>query len=123
MSLSRRTLLQSGIVTVALPANSKAQAKTPIRIGVISDMNGPYADFAGMGVVIAARLAANEFSDGVLGRPIEILSGDHQTIPTSLRPSREIGSTRKALMRSWKAATQARRLPYRSSLKKNIASS
>jgi branched-chain amino acid transport system substrate-binding protein len=79
--VSRRAVLQSGLIAGVLPATTRAQVNPPIRIGVISDMNGPYADFAGPGVAIAARLAAEEFSDGILGRPIEILSGDHQAKP------------------------------------------
>lgn len=82
MPVSRRVVLQSGLVAVTLPTTARSQAKQPIRIGVISDMSGPYADFAGMGVVVAARLAAEEFPDGVLARPIEILSGDHQAKPS-----------------------------------------
>ena len=81
MPVSQRAVLQSGPIAGVLPATTRAQANPPIRIGVISDMNGPYADFAGPGVAIAARLAAEEFSDGILGRRIEILSGDHQAKP------------------------------------------
>ena len=81
--LSRRTLLGSAMAA-ALPRLARAQngqGKAPIRVGVLGDMNGPYADFAGPGSVIAARLAAEEFASGVLGRPIEVLSADHQNKP------------------------------------------
>ena len=81
MTLQRRSLLRSSAVLAALPGLAIAEAKAPIRIGVVSDMSGPFADFGGPGVVIAARLAAEEFTDGALGRHIEILSGDHQNKP------------------------------------------
>jgi branched-chain amino acid transport system substrate-binding protein len=81
MPLSRRAVLQSSMIAATLPAAARAQAKPPIRIGILSDMNGPFADFGGPGVVIAARLAATEFADGVLDRPVEIVSGDHQNRP------------------------------------------
>jgi branched-chain amino acid transport system substrate-binding protein len=80
MSISRRGVLRTAITAVTF-SNAASGETRPIRIGVITDMNGPYADFAGPGVVIGARLAAEEFPDGVLGRPIEILSGDHQAKP------------------------------------------
>lgn len=82
MQISRRMVLGSGLAAATLPATARSQAKLPIRVGIISDMNGPYADFAGRGVVVAARLAAEEFPDGVLGRRIEILAGDHQAKPS-----------------------------------------
>jgi branched-chain amino acid transport system substrate-binding protein len=81
MSLSRRGLLGSATAAAALPSVARGQRKAAIRVGVLADQNGPYADFSGPGSVIAARLAAEEFADGVLGRPIEILSGDHQNKP------------------------------------------
>lgn len=53
----------------------------PLRIGVLTDMNGPYGDAAGPGSVTAARLAVAEFGATVLGRKIEILGADHQNKP------------------------------------------
>jgi branched-chain amino acid transport system substrate-binding protein len=50
-------------------------------VGVLADMNGPYADFSGQGAVVAARLAAEEFGDGGTPPKIEILSADHQNKP------------------------------------------
>ncbi|HET6605290.1 MAG TPA: ABC transporter substrate-binding protein [Rhodopila sp.] len=52
-----------------------------MRIGVLTDMNGPYADSAGAGSVAAAQLAIADFGSTVLGRPIEIVSADHQNKP------------------------------------------
>ena len=56
-------------------------AQTPIRIGVANDMSGVYAAVGGPGSVVAARMAAEDFGGGVLGRPIEIMSGDTQNKP------------------------------------------
>ena len=58
-----------------------AFAQTPLRIGVLNDMSGIYADIAGPGSVTAARMAVEDFGGTVLGRPIEILVGDHQNKP------------------------------------------
>lgn len=49
-----------------------------VRIGLIEDMSGVYADITGMGAVTAAKMAVEEFGGTVLGKPIEIVSADHQ---------------------------------------------
>ena len=53
----------------------------PIRIGVLSDMSGPYADFAGMGAVAAAELAIEDFRKAHGAAQIELLQADHQNKP------------------------------------------
>ena len=58
-----------------------ADAPAPLKIGVLTDMNGPYADAAGEGSVAAARLAVEDFGPTVLGRLIEIVAADHQNQP------------------------------------------
>ncbi len=52
-----------------------------LRIGIITDMSGQYADGNGKGSVIAAQMAADEIGGTVAGRKIEIISGDHQNKP------------------------------------------
>lgn len=47
-------------------------------IGVLSDMSGPYADVGGKGSVEATRMAIEDFGGKVLGKPIELVSADHQ---------------------------------------------
>ncbi len=49
----------------------------PIKIGVLNDMSGIYADFGGPSSVLAAKMAAEDFGGKIGGRKIEILSGDH----------------------------------------------
>lgn len=49
-----------------------------IKIGVLNDQSGVYADFGGRGSVEAAKIAVEEFGDTILGRKIEIISSDHQ---------------------------------------------
>src|SRR6478735_9311499 len=58
-----------------------AAAEDVIRIGILSDMSGPYSDIAGNGSVAAAQLAVEEFGGSVGGRRIEIVSADHQNKP------------------------------------------
>lgn len=52
-----------------------------VRIGVLNDQSGLYADFGGRGSVIAAQMAVEDFGGKVLGKPIEVLSADHQNKP------------------------------------------
>ena len=49
-----------------------------LKIGFVTDMSGPYADFDGAGGLDAVRMAVEDFGGKVLGREIEVLSADHQ---------------------------------------------
>ena len=48
---------------------------------MIADMNGPLSTASGRGSLEAARMAAGEFNWSVNGKPIEIISADHQNNP------------------------------------------
>jgi branched-chain amino acid transport system substrate-binding protein len=52
-----------------------------VRIGVLTDLSGPYADLSGNGSVEAAKLAAEEFGGTVAGARIEIIFADHLNKP------------------------------------------
>jgi branched-chain amino acid transport system substrate-binding protein len=63
----------------ALPAAAQpAPKREAIRIGILSDLSGSFADVAGPGSVVAAQLAAEDFGGRAAGLPVQILSGDHQ---------------------------------------------
>jgi branched-chain amino acid transport system substrate-binding protein len=49
-----------------------------VKIGVLTDMGGVYADNSGQGSAIAAQMAVDEFGGKVLGRPIQVVAADHQ---------------------------------------------
>jgi branched-chain amino acid transport system substrate-binding protein len=49
-----------------------------IKIGVLNDRSGLYADLGGEGSAVAARMAAEEFGNAIDGTPIEIIVADHQ---------------------------------------------
>jgi len=70
------------LALLAAPAMAQAQLSDDVvRVGVLTDLSGPYADFAGPGSVVAARLAAEDHGGRVLGKPIEVVGGDHQNKP------------------------------------------
>ena len=83
--MRRRTLLAG---TSALPAAALWRGRSAaaqgaisdevVKIGVLDDMSGVFADQQGMGDVVAARLAVEDFGGRVLGRPIELVYGDLQ---------------------------------------------
>lgn len=52
-----------------------------IKIGVLNDLSGVYADLGGQGSVAAAEIAIEEFGPSVIGKPIKVVSGDHQNKP------------------------------------------
>jgi len=61
-----------------LGATALAQNKA-VKIGVLDDMSGPYAENTGPGDVAAARFAIADFGGSVLGKPIELVSADFQS--------------------------------------------
>ena len=74
--------LASVAVALGLLSGSSAYAQQskeePVRIGVLTDMSGLFADISGAGAVTAVKMAVEDFGGKVLGRPIEVLSADHQ---------------------------------------------
>src|SRR5712671_3153750 len=52
-----------------------------VKIGVLTDMNGPAATPTGQGSVTAAQMAVDDFGGKVLGKPISVIVGDHQLKP------------------------------------------
>lgn len=74
---TRRLMLVGGSLATVSRARAQGVGAKPIRIGVLNDPNGVYADNGGVGCVIATRLAVEEVGT-VLGRPIEVLTGDNQ---------------------------------------------
>jgi branched-chain amino acid transport system substrate-binding protein len=68
------------ICFLAAPAGAQSSTE-PIRIGVLNDQSGMYADLAGPGSVIAARMAVEDAGGTVLGRRVDVLAADHQNKP------------------------------------------
>lgn len=65
---------------VAAPAQEKISDGV-VKIGLIEDMSGIYADITGVGAVTAAKMAVEDFGGKVLSKPIEVVSADHQNKP------------------------------------------
>lgn len=70
------------LALLVLPLTGNAQeANDRLKIGVLTDMSGLYADIGGPGSADAVRMAVEDFGGSVLGRPIEVLVADTQNKP------------------------------------------
>jgi hypothetical protein len=69
------------LAALATSVSAQAQTQTPIKIGILNDQSGIYADLAGPGSVFAARLAVEDVGGKVLGRPVAVAVADHQGKP------------------------------------------
>jgi branched-chain amino acid transport system substrate-binding protein len=72
--------LGAALLSVTATAHGEI-ANHVIKIGVLTDLSGPYEGNAGHGSVVAAQMAADEFRDKIDGAKVEIISGDHQNKP------------------------------------------
>lgn len=79
-SVSRRAVLGAGIAAAALPRRVRAADK-PIRIGVLTDMAGPYAANTGLGSVLGAQMAVEDFMRNVPSIKAEVVQADLQLKP------------------------------------------
>src|SRR5438477_12009312 len=61
---------------VAAPASAQG-----VKIGILNDQSGVYADYGGKYSLEAARMAVEDFGGEVLGQKIEIVTADHQNKP------------------------------------------
>lgn len=73
-----RTLLLASLVAVAMPAMAD---ENTVRIGVLTDMSGPFADIDGPGGVEAVRMSVEDYGGKAKGKPVEVIFADHQNKP------------------------------------------
>lgn len=67
----------AGAATIASAQQGKASDDV-VKIGVLTDMSGVYADYGGPGAVTAARMAIEDFGGKMFGKNIELVNADHQ---------------------------------------------
>ncbi|MCW3476718.1 ABC transporter substrate-binding protein [Limobrevibacterium gyesilva] len=73
--------LLAAVLALAPPAARAQFPNDTVRIGVLTDMSGPFADATGPGSALAARMAAEDFAPESNGLKVEILVGDHLNKP------------------------------------------
>ena len=84
-----------GLTVAGLVAIAQAQTPPPLKIGVTEGFSGVYADLT-PARSRPRQMAIEDFGGKVLGRPIELLSADHQTKPDIGVRSRANGTTSTA---------------------------
>ncbi|PZA10588.1 ABC transporter permease [Rhodopseudomonas palustris] len=72
--------LSAALAATALIAVTPASAQG-VKIGILNDQSGVYADYGGKWSLEAAKMAVEDFGGEVLGQKIEIVSADHQNKP------------------------------------------
>ena len=89
--LFKRVLGIAAVLALAAGGANAQISDGVIKIGVMNDQSGTYADLAGPGSVVAARMAVEDFGAAKKGIKVEILVADHQNKP-------EVGSS---IARQW----------------------
>ncbi|MBR0852351.1 ABC transporter substrate-binding protein [Bradyrhizobium diazoefficiens] len=75
-----KSALLAAVATSALVMAAPATAQG-VKIGILNDQSGVYADYGGKWSVEAARMAIEDFGGEVLGQKIELVTADHQNKP------------------------------------------
>jgi branched-chain amino acid transport system substrate-binding protein len=92
MKLKRSLIAAAIAATLTTAGTANAQVSDGvIKIGVMNDQSGLYADLTGQGSVVAARMAVEDFGAAKKGMKVEIVFADHQNKP-------DVGST---IARTW----------------------
>ncbi len=79
MSTFKRGLVSLAVAAALAAGAAHAQiSDNVVRIGVMNDQAGTYADLAGPGSVVAAKMAIEDFKAAAKGMKVEVLVGDHQ---------------------------------------------
>jgi branched-chain amino acid transport system substrate-binding protein len=73
-----RAMLLTATALLAVTPASAEISNGVVKIGVLTDMSGPYADNVGPGAVLAAKMAVEDYGGKVAGVPVEVISADHQ---------------------------------------------
>lgn len=71
--------IAGAVLGALLPVAAAAQVSGDVvKIGVLTDMVGVTADITGRGSLAAAQMAVRDAGGSVLGKPVQIISADHQ---------------------------------------------
>src|SRR5271156_3712069 len=69
-------LFATAAALFAAPASAQG-----VKIGILNDQSGVYADYGGKYSIEAANMAVEDFGGEVLGQKIELVTADHQNKP------------------------------------------
>ena len=80
-STSRRKVIQGLAAAAAMPLGAFAQSSAAIKIGILTDMNGPLSQMNGPGTAMAARMAIENFAETHPQIKVELEVADMQNKP------------------------------------------
>jgi branched-chain amino acid transport system substrate-binding protein len=89
--MMQRVLVALAVLALAASPAAAQISDGIIKIGVLNDQSSLYADLAGQGSVVAARLAVEDYGAAAKGLKLEIIFADHQN-------KADVGS---AIARQW----------------------
>src|SRR5690606_14699346 len=69
------------LAATTIPASAAEISDGKVKIGILNDQSGVYADFGGKWSFEAAKMAVEDFGGTVQGSPIEVITADHQNKP------------------------------------------
>ena len=78
------TVVVAAALATGISAANAQQGKLSddvVKIGVLTDMSGVYAEYGGPGAVMAAKMAVEDFGGKMFGKEIQVVSADHQNKP------------------------------------------
>jgi branched-chain amino acid transport system substrate-binding protein len=76
-----RLLTATFALTAALLPNTALHAQDKVKIGVLNDQTGVFSVYQGIGSVIAAQLAVEDYGAKAAGKTVEVVAADHQNKP------------------------------------------
>jgi branched-chain amino acid transport system substrate-binding protein len=81
-AIMRTVAITAFACVLAWPNGATAQiSNEKVKIGVLTESSGVYADLAGTGSILAAQMAVEDFGGKVNGKAIEVISANHQNKP------------------------------------------
>ena len=100
--------LASRLLALALPCllpfGAMAQGKV-VKIGILNDQSGLYADLGGQGSVVAAKMAAEVFGNKRAGMPIQIVMNPKAFAPAASHPFAETNAIASRASRNLSTAS------------------
>ncbi len=91
MTFKRKLLFTAAILALSAGAAQAQISGNEVKIGVLNDQSGTYADIAGPGSTLAAKMAVEDSKAILKGLKVEVIAADHQNKP-------DVGS---AIARKW----------------------
>jgi branched-chain amino acid transport system substrate-binding protein len=80
--VARWCALAAAVTLGTCPAFAQGKlSDNVLKIGVLTDMSGPYSDFVGKGAVVAAKMAIDDFGGKMFGKDILLVEADHLNKP------------------------------------------